>query len=989
MRTFLNVKDFLITGENKLYTTNKIKLFFVNAQSICSMEKFQAFQKIISSLKIRFDILIVVETWFVKDSLGKFNLYNLNGYSLCQASRSLNRVNSNIVGGGIAMYISNEIIFSDINSVVANFEKLSIKTRVNNKWIKIIAYYRPPSNTNIRDFLNDLETELSKDDIDDKLIVGDMNINVLEDSPIAREYKLLLDSYNGNIINKIVTRSKSNAIIDHIISQPASDSVISHTIELPGFSDHNAILSIFDIEKNLQKDKILIKKFIDHKKLERSFEIDHRTFHDCEEPNAKLKCLTDAIEEAVTKSSSTKTFKIKHPSIIDSWLSVKVLELMKEKDSLALKCRRRKKLQLPCSIILEEIKKLNKKIKKARINSYKAHFNNVIKNGDMKSMWKEINACIGVKKSGEKIFFEENNEILGDREICNNLNKYFVNVGENIIPSSNISVDNLNKFNTLPQHAKSFFLEPTTCEEVFGEILSLDKNKSAGSDEISIAVIKTLNSRVTPFLTEIINCMFEHGIYPDELKEGLVTAIPKCSNPKSENDLRPVTVLKCINKPIEKIWNHRLEKYFNKIGILDQNQFGFIKKCSTESAIMELHHTAMRAVNDGKKLGIVILDLKKAFDAIPHQIIMHKMSCYGIRGTPLRLIESYFNNRTQAVKLGSTIGDFRHVTRGIAQGGNISPLIFNISLNDFKDLPLKADKKLRYADDTVLLYEFDNEDQFVEKVKSDMIMLVEYFAINGMALNINKSSFLIFHKKKVDHLLNKITIDNSNSLNRVTSCRYLGIIFDEQLTFKEQIELIKRKLTSAVNLLRKLKWYLPTFILRLFYYAHFHSHLCYIPFTWGLATESNIKPLQILQNRALKHVFHLPVLFSTLDLFSGPAKGILPIKGIVAQLTLNFIHKSVTKKIRSNIKFEINYNNTKQNGEISRTRGKPPKTSFGKRDILNFAPIVFNKLPKEVRNSRFGIFRIKLKKILETLPSQLLNLSQFSLLNINFSSTNK
>lgn len=397
---------------------------------------------------------------------------------------------------------------------------------------------------------------------------------------------------------------------------------------------------------------------------------------------------------------------------------------------------------------------------------------------------------------------------------------------------------------------------------------------------------------------------------------------------------------------------------------------------------MELHHKACSALENDKNLGIVVLDLRKAFDSLPHPIILHKLENYGVRGTPLKLFKSYFQNRIQQVKVGDSRSNWLTINRGIAQGSNIAPTLFNIGMNDFKDLQLNAHTKIRYADDTILLYEFSDGNQFEEKVREDMKTLVEYFRINGMALNINKSSFLVFHKKKSLRIPSKIQVDANNTLSRVSSCRYLGVEFDEHLTFQNHIEILRKKLISTVNLLRKLKWHLPTFVLRSIYFAHFHSHLHYIPFVWGFASESLLKPLQTLQNRALKHVYKLPMRYNTENLFNGPANRILPVKGIIAQFTINFIHKSLTNNIRTNIKFNLNRNNTKQNGQISRACGKPPSTNFGKRDIMHIAPILYNKLPKEVRESRFGQFKIKFKKILETNPTQLLNLAQFSLFSI-------
>lgn len=495
---------------------------------------------------------MVNETWFKKDSLGKFNVYNLKGYNLYDASRSAVRSNQNVVGGGIAIYISENLTHALENSFVGPYEKLVIKIRVNStsKWIRLISYYRPPSHSNITDLLGDVENELNDDSVEGKIMIGDLNINLKERSNLTDEYNTLLESFNAKILNQQITRPKSNAIIDHVITQSIEGKAITHTIELPGFSDHNAILTSIEIEKDEVRGKTIQKKYVDHKKLEKIFKIDEAKFYSTENPEERLECISDAIIDALQSSSTVKTFKLKRPSILSSWLSVKVLELMRKKDHLYSNLRKRRKKNLPCDKLVSEIKTLEKDLKKSTLHSYKEHYNNMAKDGSIKEMWKEINDNIGNKKTNKKLLIEKNNNIITNTgDIANSLNDHFVNVGEKIIPASSISIETLNKFCTLARNEKSFFLDPTTCEEVFDEIRVLNKNKSAGSDEINIAIIKTLNIHLTPFITDLINCMFDQGIYPDKLKEGVVTPIPKHPKARTEDDFRPVTVLKAINKP--------------------------------------------------------------------------------------------------------------------------------------------------------------------------------------------------------------------------------------------------------------------------------------------------------------------------------------------------------------------------------------------------------------------------------------------------------
>lgn len=837
----------------------------------------------------------------------------------------------------------------------------------------------------MNEFLCDIESELDDSDDERKIFLGDININWNENSYGTNEYKDLLDSFNATLTNHQITRPKSNALIDHVITQGVAWAMLSDTIELPGFSDHNAIISSFDVGKTCDKrERKITKNYIDHKKLERNFKLDVLKLFQSRNPNEKLACINQAINFALESACTVKTFKLRHPSVLDRWYSVKVLELMKKKDNLCSSLRKRRRKNLPFDNLKRKIKELDLELQTAITNSCKQYFHNVIKNGDTKKLWNDINERIGVKHKVKKIILQKQDETLTDElDVSSALNNHFINVAERSIPLASVSSENLNRFNTIKSVQNSLVLEATTCDEVFSVIRGLDKNKAVGSDNVSVSILQTLNFHLCVYLSDLINCMYESGIYPDALKEGLVVAIPKCTKATEEDDYRPVTILKCLNKPIEIVLHRRLETYFDKIDVLDPNQFGFVKNSSTEPPVMELLHHAFEALNRGKKLGVVFLDLRKAFDSMPHSTLIDKMESYGVRGSALNLIESYFSNRSQAVKIGNVKSSFMKVIRGIAQGSNIGPLLFNIYLNDFMNLKLKANKTVRFADDTIVIYEFEDAKEFTENVQHDMAIAVKYFEDNGMSLNVNKSNFIIFHSKKTPNLPNKISMNDGNSLIRVTTSKYLGVEFDEHLTFKNHLEKLSKSLISTVNLLGKLKWHLPTSILKSIYFAHFHSHLCYIPFVWSFCAEKFVKPIQTLQNRALKHVFHLPVLYHTENLYTGPAKSILPVKGIALMMTLNFIHKVLKNNIHTNLKFSIVHSRTRQNNSIANS--KTPKNTFGSRDLLSIAPRIYNTLPEVVRFSRsINEFKFKLKLLLRNCNVQFLNTSQFSLLNTKF-----
>ena len=127
--------------------------------------------------------------------------------------------------------------------------------------------------------------------------------------------------------------------------------------------------------------------------------------------------------------------------------------------------------------------------------------------------------------------------------------------------------------------------------------------------------------------------MFINGIFPNCLKLAIVTPIFKSDDNKKFKNYRPISVLSCFSKVLERLMYNRLINYIDKNGILSKHQYGFRKNRSTEFAIIELIDKITKGIDEGKYTLGVFLDLSKAFDTLDHRILTKKLEHYGIRGT--------------------------------------------------------------------------------------------------------------------------------------------------------------------------------------------------------------------------------------------------------------------------------------------------------------------------------------------------------------------
>jgi retron-type reverse transcriptase len=251
-----------------------------------------------------------------------------------------------------------------------------------------------------------------------------------------------------------------------------------------------------------------------------------------------------------------------------------------------------------------------------------------------------------------------------------------------------------------------------------------------------------------PF-TAIINKSLETGEVPSSLKLAKVVPIYKAKNKEEFNNYRPVSLLPCISKILEKVIHKRLYNFLLLNDVLYKSQYGFRPKHSTSNAITELSNDIITSLENKQLTLAVFLDLSKAFDTIDHMTLLDKLAHYGVRGVALEWFRSYLTNRRQYVQVNDNRSQIDTITYGVPQGSVLGPLLFIIYTND---LPrnLKTVKSILFADDTTIYQSSNNTEKLYKAMNEQLKILEDWFKANKLSLNASKTNYILFRNKNME-----------------------------------------------------------------------------------------------------------------------------------------------------------------------------------------------------------------------------------------------
>ncbi len=261
-------------------------------------------------------------------------------------------------------------------------------------------------------------------------------------------------------------------------------------------------------------------------------------------------------------------------------------------------------------------------------------------------------------------------------------------------------------------------------------------------------------------------------------------------------------------------------------------------------------------------------------DVISHDILLNKLNSYGIRGIANQWFRSYLSDRSQYVEIDGYKSSHAEIKCGVPQGSILGPLLYLIYVNDI--CFSCTGRILSFADDTAIIVSDSNIDHLYDRANMLINCLFEWFCSNRLSLNASKTKYIIIRPPSLrGDLSNKDISIRNTKLNRIgnhcdeKSAKFLGILIDENLTWKEHLSHINKKISRALFSMKQVKNVLPKQCLRTLYYSLIHSHLSYGILAWGNTTQSALRQTTLLQKRAIRLINHARYNSHTEPLFRG------------------------------------------------------------------------------------------------------------------------
>uniref|UniRef100_A0A0K8U6S8 RNA-directed DNA polymerase from mobile element jockey n=1 Tax=Bactrocera latifrons TaxID=174628 RepID=A0A0K8U6S8_BACLA len=451
------------------------------------------------------------------------------------------------------------------------------------------------------------------------------------------------------------------------------------------------------------------------------------------------------------------------------------------------------------------------KAKAAKVHCFQEFTNNITSSSDSRKIWTDIKRLAGLSPSSPITYLNTpRGTLLYPKDIALEFATHFSNISLDSNFSSDFSSSKLSSLcspylppSTLSQSAE--YLDADISELDFNLALSSVKGKTPGIDKISYLIIKHLPPFLISRLVKLYNSIFLSGNYPVLWKTSAIIPILKPGKPPGVvSSYRPISLLPCLGKLIEKIIATRLAWYAQSNNLISHNQVAFKRGQGTLDALLHLDHFISDALSHKNHVSILSLDFLKAFDRIGIHVVLRQLSRWRVGSRIFNFVKSFLSNRKLSVIISNVSSSVLPLDNGTPQGSPLSVILFTIAFDEISTI-LSDFVTIRhqiYADDLILFSKTSNLTSVTITFSEILLRLSRWSSTSGTSISFPKSK--LFHIcKKHQCTIPTLTFDNTNILC-TDSIKFLGIVLDSKYTFKKHCQYIRKRLFVNLNIIKYL-----------------------------------------------------------------------------------------------------------------------------------------------------------------------------------------
>ena len=364
-----------------------------------------------------------------------------------------------------------------------------------------------------------------------------------------------------------------------------------------------------------------------------------------------------------------------------------------------------------------------------------------------------------------------------------------------------------------------------------------------GPDELNPLLLKTMSKVFAVPLSLIYQESIRSGKIPSVWKDARVTPLFKKGQKSNPGNYCPVSLTSIVCKCMEKIVRAAVIEHLSRNNLISNEQFGFRNgRCVLQ--LIDVMEDWSNYVENDESWDTVYLDFAKAFDSVPHERLLRKVSAYGIRGQLLSWIKDFLTERRQYVSVKGESSSWKDVISGVPQGSVLGPILFIIYINDLPEV-VNSTMKI-FADDTKVY----NKDTNNDILQQDLDALFVWSKLWQLCFNVDKCKTIHFGRNKQNY---QYTM-NFEDIDSAEEEKDLGVIFQQDLKFSNHIATKVNKANSILSLIVRTFQFIEQDSFILMYKAIVRPNVEYGNTIWYPHLRRDIESIERIQKRATRQI---------------------------------------------------------------------------------------------------------------------------------------